>query len=65
MGSLTNPFRVPVLRREGHFDVQSRTPSDIPIDQYGPSIFQRFARYAVSLSAQFAATDFRKSTQKP
>jgi|MudIll2142460700_1097286.scaffolds.fasta_scaffold441773_1 Zn-dependent membrane protease YugP len=37
MGSLTNPFPVPVLRREGHFDVQSRTPSGIHIDHYEPS----------------------------
>ena len=27
MGSPNNPFPDPVLRREGHFDVQSRTPS--------------------------------------
>ena len=37
MGSLTNPFPVPVMRREGHFDVQSRTPLGIHIDHYGPS----------------------------
>ena len=50
MGSLTNPFPVPVLRREGHFDVQLRTPSGtgIHIDHYGPSIFPRFVRYARS-----------------
>ena len=32
MGSQTNPFPVPVLRQEGHFDVHSRTPSGIHID---------------------------------
>jgi len=26
MGRLADPLPVPVLRREGHFDVQSRTP---------------------------------------
>ena len=51
MGSLTNPFPVPVLRREGHFDVQSRMPSGI-IDHYGPSIFPPYARYARSRLAR-------------
>ena len=37
MGGLTNPFPVPVLRQEGHFDVQSCTPLGIHIDHYGPS----------------------------
>ena len=40
------------MHREGHFDVQSRTPSGIHIDQYWPSIFQRFARYARSRLAR-------------
>jgi hypothetical protein len=48
MGKPANPFPVPVLRREGHFCVQSCTPYALHTGNYGLSIFRRFARYARS-----------------
>jgi len=48
MGKPANLFPVPVLRREGHFCVQSRTRYALQTGNYGLAIFRRFARYARS-----------------